>query len=100
MTPNNRNLKVYSIYDSAVEVWCNPFFLPNKGAALRSWAATANDPSTQIYANPGDFTLFEIGEWNDETGVIHMYEAKINLGLALEFKSKPENITPIHEVQQ
>ena len=35
---------------------------------------------------PGDFTLFEIGVYDRRTGVISMYETKVNLGTALQAK--------------
>lgn len=78
--------KIFCVYDSKMEAYMQPFFLQTKGAALRAWADTVNDPKTQFNKHPGDFTLFEIGEYNDETGTLTNFTAKINLGNALEFK--------------
>jgi len=78
-------LKVYAIYDSKIEAFKQPFFSPNRNAALRMWDRLANDKQNDmIGAYPSDFTLFEIGEWDDNSGVISALGAKVSLGTALE----------------
>lgn len=89
--------KVYTVYDSKVEAYMTPFFMRGKGEALRAWASTVNDSQTQFCKHPSDFTLFEIGEYDDTMGVIKMYEAKISLGLALDYKEKAEDSLPLVE---
>lgn len=77
-------MKVYCVYDSAVQAYDKPFVLRNKGEALRSWQEVANDKTTLVGKRPHEFCLFEIGEWNDLTGEISIYESKQSLGLASE----------------
>lgn len=79
-------MKVYTVYDSAVQAYDKPFVLRNKGEALRSWQEVANNKETMICKRPSEFTLFEIGEWDDLTGVISLYETKMSLGLAADFQ--------------
>lgn len=79
-------IMIYSVYDSKTGVFGQPNFLINRGAALRAWQEAANDPQSNICKYPSDFTMFEIGYWEDETGTITMLDAKISLGTALEFK--------------
>lgn len=95
-------LKVYTVYDSKVEEFMTPFFMRAKGEALRAWIATVNDPKTTICLHPADFTLFEIGEFDGAKGNLTMYDSKVSLGTALEFKNKPvEQITmPLTEVNK
>jgi len=59
------------------------------GEAMRAMKATANDPQSNICRHPADFTMFEIGEYDDSTGKIKSHSAFINLGLGVEFKDKP-----------
>lgn len=80
-------LKLFTIYDSKAETYSNPFYSQTTGTGIRMFERTVNDSSTQIHEYPHDFTLFEIGEWNDNDGIIEMYEIKRSLGLALEFKN-------------
>nr|QJB19163.1 MAG: nonstructural protein [Microvirus sp.] len=72
-----------------------PFFMRSKGEALRSWQQVANDESTSMCKFPGDFSLFEIGEFDDENAEIKMHDSKMNLGTALEFKNKPTEQLPL-----
>lgn len=80
--------KLFSVYDSKTEAYGVPFAMITKGEALRGFADVANDPQTQICKYPGDFTLFELGEFNELNGMFNIYETKINLGTAIEFKKE------------
>lgn len=78
-------LKVFTIYDSKLEAFMQPFFMQSKGAAIRAFTDTVNDRSTQFNKHPSDFTLFEIGEYDDQKGNLANYTSKNSLGLAVEF---------------
>lgn len=79
-------IKMFCVYDSKVEMFLQPFFMLARGEALRAWESTVNDPQTQFSRFPSDFTLFEIGEYDQATGSCEMWKAKVSLGTALEFK--------------
>jgi len=94
----SRNQKVFTVYDSKVEAFLQPFVAQNKASALRSFMDACKDPKTQFAAHPGDFTLFEIAEYDEWTGTLLPHPAKINLGCALEFVTKldePSNVRKI-----
>lgn len=80
--------KIYNVYDSKAETWGMPLFFDCRANALRSFGEAVNNISddNQISKYASDFTFFEIGEYDREIGVITMYESKINLGLAIEYK--------------
>lgn len=61
--------KVYAIKDDKVEAFQTPFLSPARGHALRMFMDATNDPKTQFYAHPEDFALYEMGEFDDTTGV-------------------------------
>jgi len=91
--------KMYTVYDSKAEAFLVPFFMRTKGEALRAWQQAVNDEQTQFSKYPSDFTLFEIGEYDDSTGTVVMHEAKISLGSALEFKKVVDVVsTPVAPV--
>lgn len=79
-------LKIFSVYDSKVEAYLPPHTLRSTGEALRVFAELSNNPEVEFCKHPGDYTLFELGEWDETTGLIALYEAKRNLGLARDFK--------------
>lgn len=78
--------KVFTVYDSKAELYLNPFNMSTKGQALRGFEDLVNDGQHNFSKYPADFTLFEIGEWDDQTSMYKMHDAFINLGLAVEFK--------------
>ena len=61
---------ICSIRDSAADAYGRPFFLPSVGVAIRSFTDEVNRSSedNQIYQHPEDFDLFELGEFDDNTG--------------------------------
>ncbi len=84
-------LKIFTVYDSKSEAYLPPFYNSSRGAALRAYSDTVNDRSTPIGAHPADYTLFEMGEFQDETGFIELYSTMINLGVAIEFVVANDN---------
>lgn len=89
--------KIYAVFDTAVGAYMQPFFLRSKGEAIRGWLDAVNDDKTQFNKHPKDFTLFEIGEYDEETGNVQGYPAKIACGTALELLSKnmEKSATPL-----
>jgi len=63
-------LKIFSVWDSVAKVHQNPFCLHNKHEAIRGFADAVNDESTMLAKHPEDYTLFLVGEWEDDTGTI------------------------------
>jgi hypothetical protein len=85
--------KVFVVYDSKAEAYLNPFIVRTRGEALRMWVDIVNDDQGPFKKHPGDYTLFEIAEYDSSTAQYRNLEAKSSLGLALDFL-KPPSITP------
>lgn len=79
-------LNVYTVYDSKAEIYIQPFCLQTRGEAIRSWDDVVNDPKTQYYKHPSDFTLFELGTYDTLTSKYNLLDAKIPIGSGNEFK--------------
>lgn len=92
-------LKMYSVYDSKVEAYLQPFFMRTRGEALRAFQTTVSDPGTHFYLSPGDFTLFEIGEYDDSNGMVEQPLAIENLGNGMQFK-KQEITEKLQRIEQ
>ena len=82
---------VFSIYDSKAEAYLPPFILPKEGQAKRAFADCVNSETHQFGQNPADYTLFELGNFNDEDGQYLLHRANISLGNGLEYL-EPDNI--------
>ena len=81
--------KAYSVYDSASEMHSPPFFVNHENVAIRYFTQAINDPAHQYGAHPADYTLFDIGEWCDQTSTFTQ-DKIVSLGNGLQFKTKQE----------
>lgn len=83
--------KIFTVYDIKAEAYLPPFFLHAEGMAVRVFANAINDPGHQFGANPTDYSLFQLGEYDDNSGVITATEPKfMHQGLELLAREKPE----------
>lgn len=88
-------LQMFCVFDSKVEAYMQPFYARTVGEALRSWEQSCNDGQSMMSRHPGDYTLFQVGEFDDQTGRIHAKEAFTNLGTAIEQKRAPKEEIPL-----
>lgn len=79
-------LKCFSVHDAAAEAYLPPFYARSTGEAMRSFVEAANDEKGKFFAHAADYTLFEIGEFDDLTGIIHPLNVHRPLGKAIDFK--------------
>ena len=77
--------RVYTVYDIKIEAYLQPFFALSKGDAIRDFVQVVNDKSTKIGLHPEDFTLFEIGTYDDSTAKLVAHTTPTALGVAIEF---------------
>ncbi|QXP08612.1 MAG: nonstructural protein [Arizlama microvirus] len=81
--------KLFCVYDSKAKVFKMPHFTRTNGDALRGFALAANDSKTEISMFPEDFTLMEIGEFDDVTGKVTGPNFPVNLGMASSYLNAP-----------
>ena len=96
-------LKVYSVFDSAVGSYGHPMNFLTRGQALRWFGDEVQNPNSQFAKHPKDFTLFELGEYDDTTGVTTNYEAKVALGTGLELQSRAGSglsVAPVESISK
>jgi hypothetical protein len=79
-------MKVFTIYDSKAESYLQPFFMQSKGQAIRAFSELVNDEKHNFGKYPADFTLFELGVWDDSKALFTTYATPVSLGVAVEFK--------------
>lgn len=78
-------LKVFTVYDCKVEAYLTPFFMKTKGEAIRGYSEVVNDVKTQFNRYPEDYTLFELGTYDDSTAKFVLHSTPVSIGKALEF---------------
>lgn len=70
-------LKAFSIHDSKAKVFSPPFYMTTHGEAERSLKSTINKPSeANIHKYPEDFSMHEVGEFDDQTGIFTGHEPR------------------------
>lgn len=77
--------KVFSINDSVSRIFLNPFTSTNQATALRDFRSVCVNPQTEIGRSPGDYTIYEIATFNDETGELTPTTPFVNLGNGNQF---------------
>lgn len=68
-------LRAYSVKDVQVEAFLNPFFARTDGEAQRNFVQAAGNGG--IKANPTDYELYWIGDFNDESGMLNPEAPKL-----------------------
>lgn len=79
-------LKMYSVRDGAVDTFMRPWFARSDGEARRGMMDEMSNPQSQLARHPEDFSLFYVGEFDDETGLVSSPLQPVNLGLASSYK--------------
>lgn len=59
---------VCSILDKVSGEYSQPFYSPNQQTAQREFVRLVRDPASTIHAFPEDYRLFEVAEFDTETG--------------------------------
>lgn len=82
-------MHVYSIYDAGADVYLQPFFQPADAAAIRIFSKMCTDENSSLSIKPDDFTLYNIGVFDDETGSLEPREpTSLGNGRPLSVKYK------------
>lgn len=80
-------LRAFTVYDSKVEAYLRPFFMQTPAEAIRAFTETVNDGQSPFCKHPEDFTLFEVGTFDESTGFMQASDTLTSLGVAINFKA-------------
>ena len=80
------SLKVFSVHDAKAGAYLPPMFFVSKGVAIRAFSAAIADPQHEFSRYAEDFTLFELGEFDQLSGSFALHKSPIPVGKAVEFK--------------
>lgn len=82
---------LFSVHDSAADSFGNLITQPTRAMALRVFTEIANDPASDLYKHAPDMTLFELGTYNVQTGVVTPLPAPDSIANALlVIRQKPD----------
>lgn len=79
---------ICSVKDRAADAYGRPLFVPSVGLAIRSFTDEVNRdaPDNQMFHHSDDFDLFELGTFDDNTGIIECYAVPKQLALGKQVK--------------
>ena len=76
--------RLFSIYDVKAQVYLVPFTEKTIGSAIRLFAHSCQNPDTLFYKHPEDFTLFHLGDFDDNNCGFALLEAPVPIAKAIE----------------
>lgn len=63
-------LKIFCVNDLKAEAFLQPMFFRTAKEAIRAFSNACCDSNTEFYKHAEDFHLYEIGSFDESTGVI------------------------------
>lgn len=86
-------MSVFTVRDSASQLFGRPFYCINMGHAHRGFSDQVNTPvldgqQNDLFAHPDDFELFELGTFDDATGLFVLHEAPRSVCTAKSVKKQ------------
>lgn len=85
-------LVLCSVKDRAADAFGRPMFVPSIGVAIRSFSDEINrqDAENQLFNHPDDFDLYEMGEFDDNTGLFALHDQPKLVSLGKQVKISKE----------
>ncbi|AXH73810.1 MAG: nonstructural protein [Microviridae sp.] len=77
---------LFSVYDSKSLTYCPPFLSTNAQTAKRDFSIAVIDPTSAISKAPEDYTLYDIGTFDSDSGLVNPASPPVYICSALQFK--------------
>ena len=98
MHKEQEKYKIFVFKDDKSASYGMPITQPTRGIFIRDIVQEEIRRGQSVFArHPQDFSIFEIGEYDPQTGNVHLYETKNCLGLVSDFRTEASP-TPINQV--
>ena len=99
-------LFVCAVRDTATETFGRPIFVNHSAQAVRSFSDVVSgkdDTQDQIYKHPSEFELWELGTFEDTSGVFDNRPSRLIRGVDIQQPARPANfgeaLRSVHGVQ-
>lgn len=69
-------VEIFAVFDAVADRFIDPFPAPNVGVALRGFEEACLVEGSQFSKHPEDYSLFHVGTWDGETGVLTGQEGR------------------------
>lgn len=82
-------IQVFSVYDNVAKAYMTPFYMQNKGMAIRAFADNVNaQDENQLSKHPENFSLYQVAVWVDTKGEMTGVEKPVLVVTANEVKNR------------
>lgn len=85
-------LFAYAVFDVKSATYGQPMFFISEGAAIRAFADVADESSSLICKHPEDFSLYEVGSFDDQTGLFTVRQEPLFKVKAAALPGKPVEV--------
>ncbi len=82
--------RAFSVYDVKAKAYLPPFFFTEIGQATRVFTDAVNDGVHMFSKHPEDYSLFEIGLYDDSTALLEPYGPELVVSALQVVGSVPE----------
>lgn len=79
-------MKVFALRDSKAKCFGPPFYMQERAMAIRALSDLVKDGTQMAARHPEDFTLYQLGEYDDFTGVFTNQNPHDLISMASDFK--------------
>lgn len=87
--------RMYSIFDQAVKTFLPADYLHSDAEAIRKFTHNVNNKDMGfLYSAPEHYSLYHVGEYDDETGTFKTHEPVIIIK-AVQVKSTDDNVNQL-----
>lgn len=83
-------LIMVAVYDSKARAYLAPLCVRQAAVAVRWFQQELTNPATDFARFPGDYTLMELGMFEDETGITIAHNAPTQIVTGLVLKAAAE----------
>jgi len=91
-------INIYTVYDDKAEMYLAPFYFGTVGEALRAFGASVNDPNHSFCKHSEDYTMFELGTYDNSNAKFETYLTPKAIGKAIELKIN--RLTPAEDLRR
>lgn len=68
-------ISVFAVFDSKAESFFPPVYFRNAALAIRAFEVGVSDKEHDFYKHAEDYTLFELGTYEDANGSFELFDA-------------------------
>lgn len=77
--------RIFTVHDCKAEAYLPPFYFSTVGQAIRTFSDMVADPQHAFARHPEDYTLFQLGLYDDSTCSFDILPSPTAIGKAIEF---------------